>query len=87
MRSASIAGMLFVLMGDPRNEDDAEDAPISVESATRAAKTAAAMGRAPKPQATAKIGKYDLDEALEKSRKDETDEAPPSANRDPRSPA
>lgn len=86
--------MLYVAMGDPRNEDDADETPISVESATRAAKTAAALGRAPKPQATAKIGKYDLDKALEKSRekpreddKDQTDEAPPSANRDPRSPA
>jgi hypothetical protein len=85
--------MLFVLMGDPRNEDDAEDAPISVESATRAAKTAATLGRAPKPQATAKIGKYDLDKALEKSRADDQDakegrdEAPASADRDPRSPA
>lgn len=77
-------------MGDPRNEDDADETPISVESATRAAKTAAALGRAPKPQATAKIGKYDLDKALEKSREDDeepTDEALAPANRDPRSPA
>lgn len=56
--------------GDPRNEDEAEEAPISVESATRAAKTAASLGRAPKPETTAKIGKYDLDKALEKSRED-----------------
>jgi hypothetical protein len=38
------------------------------ESAARSAKTAAAMGRAPKPQDTAKIPKFDLDEALETSR-------------------
>ena len=85
--------MLFVRMaGDPRNEDDADEAPISVESATRSAKTAAAMGRAPTPAATAKIGKYDLDKALEKSRddasdKDEPDEATAPTDRDPRSPA
>ena len=79
--------MLSLSMGDPRNEDDAEEAPISAESAARAAKTAAALGRAPKPDATAKIGKYHLEKALEKSRADDTDEAPPSSNRDPRSPA
>ena len=83
--------MLFVRMaGDPRNEDDSDETPISVESAMRAAKTAATLGRAPKPQATAKIGKYDLDTALAKSREDghdADDAAPPSSNRDPRSPA
>ena len=64
-------------MGDPRNEDDAEESPISVESATRAAKTAAAMGRAPKPQATTKIGKFDLEEAIEKSKEvDDPSELP-----------
>lgn len=78
-------------MGDPRNEDDAEELPISVEQAIRAARTAAAMGRAPTPQATTKIGKYELDEALERSREDSTegeqaDETVPSSNRDPRSP-
>ena len=55
-------------MGRDARDDDADDAPISVEQATRAAKTAAAMGRAPKPQATAKIDKFDLDEAIAKSR-------------------
>jgi hypothetical protein len=55
-------------MGHDPRDDDAEDAPISVEQATRAAKTAAALGRAPKPQATAKIDKFDLDEALAKSK-------------------
>jgi hypothetical protein len=83
----SILRKLFVEMGDPRNEDDAEDAPISIESATRAAKTAAALGRAPKPQATAKIGKYDLEKAIEKSREEDKkdDEAPPPSDRDRRS--
>jgi hypothetical protein len=84
----SILRKLIVEMADPRSEDDAEDAPISIESATRAAKTAAALGRAPKPQATAKIGKYDLEKALEKAREeDNDDEAPAPSNRDPRSPA
>jgi len=52
---------------DPRNEDDAE-AQVDIATAIRAAKTAAATGRAPEPQATAKIGAFDLQEALEKSR-------------------
>ena len=52
---------------DPRSEDDG-DAPLDVSAAIRAAKTAAAHGRAPEPQATAKIGAFDLDEALAKSR-------------------
>jgi hypothetical protein len=61
---------------DPRNSDDGEDAPISVEQANRAAKTAAAMGRAPKPQTTAKLGKFDLEEAIATSR--EGDEPEPN---------
>lgn len=58
---------------DPRTDDDPDDAPITVEQATRAAKTAALLGRAPKPQATAKIGAFDLEKALEKSREDDED--------------
>lgn len=77
----SILSKLLILMGDPRNEDDAEDTPISVDSATRSAKTAAALGRAPKLPVTAKIDKFDLDEAIEKSKEvdEPSDPATPSA--------
>lgn len=66
---------MVAMAGDPRNEDDAEEAPISIESATRAAKTAAALGRLPKPEETAKIGKFDLEKAIEKSREESEDDA------------
>lgn len=62
---------------DSRDDNVGEDAPISVEQALRSAKTAAAMGRVPKPQATTKIAQFDLDAAIAKSREvDDPNEAP-----------
>lgn len=60
---------------DPRREGEGpeEEQPLDVSSATRAANTASLLGRAPPAQPTAKIGAFDLEQALAKSRGDEAE--------------
>jgi hypothetical protein len=55
---------------DPRTEGEGTDdeQPLDVSSATRAANTASLLGRAPPAQPTTKIGAFDLEQALAKSR-------------------
>jgi hypothetical protein len=61
-----------------------DESPIDVGSTVRAAKTAASLGRAPPAPATAKIGAFDLEEALAKSRAaDEPEPLEPPAPAEP----
>jgi len=63
---------------DPRaEEDDPNEDPIDISAAVRAAKTANTLGRAPVPQETAKMGAFDLEQALAKLNVADKDAARP----------